>query len=115
MSATKTDLIHRTLRNLGALPQGQSPSAEESQSLSDLIDAMVADLNARDVVYISDSNNLKDEWLIPLGHILAWTAAPEFGAANDQALAALATQAEMRLKHIESIRPTREILKADYF
>ena len=41
---TRTDLIHRTLRNLGALPQGQTPSVEESDSIDDLIDPVFAQL-----------------------------------------------------------------------
>ena len=115
--ATKTDLIHRALRNLGALPQGQSPSAEESQSLSDLIDGMLAELEARDVVDITDIDTfgLEDKYLQPLGHILAWRAAPEFGSANDTTLAALATQAEIHLRHMGSVRPSYDIAEDQYF
>jgi hypothetical protein len=113
--ATRTDLIYRALRNLGALPQGQSPSAEEYQSISDLIDWTLAELEARDVVYVADVDNLEDKFLQPLGHILAWRAAPEFGSASDQALAALATQAEIHLKNMEATRPTYEIAEDQYF
>jgi hypothetical protein len=115
--ATKTDLIHRALRNLGALPMGQSPSAEESQSLSDLIAGLLAELEARDIVYIRDIDTygLEDKYLQPIGHILAWRAAPEFGAASDTALAALATQAEIHLRNMESGRPTFQIAESDYF
>jgi hypothetical protein len=115
--ATKTDLIHRALRNLGALPMGQSPSAEESQSLSDLIAGLLAELEARDIVYIRDIDTygLEDKYLQPLGHILAWRAAPEFGAASDAALATLAVQAELHLRNMESGRPTFQIAESDYF
>ena len=115
--ATRTNLIHRALRNLGALPQGQSPSAEDSQSLSDLIDSMLAELEARDVLYIKsiDDFGLEDKYLQPLGHILAWRAAPEFGSASDQALAALATQAEIHLRNMESSRYTYQIAESTYY
>src|SRR5690242_15875206 len=96
--ADRTALIYRALRNLGALPQGQTPSAEEYQSLSDLIDSMITELEKRDVVYVANVEKLEDHFLQPLGHILAWRAAPEFGAQNDAGLAALATQAELNLK-----------------
>ena len=92
----RTDLIHRALRNLGVLPQGTAPNAEEYQSVSDLVDGVLAELNARDIIYIPSADLLEEEFLQPLGHILAWRAAPEFGAAADQALAALAEQAELR-------------------
>jgi hypothetical protein len=113
--ATRTELIHRTLRNLGALPQGQSPSNEDSESISDIIDWTVAELEKRDVVYIADVDNLESEFVQPLAHIIAWRAAPEFGAASDQALAALAVQAEMHLKNMESARPTYTIAEDQYF
>ena len=113
--ATRTDLIYRALRNLGALPQGQSPSAEEYQSMSDLIDSMITELEKRDVVYVADVDNLEDHFLHPLGHILAWRAAPEFGSQNDQGLAALATQAELFLKQMESTRYTRQIGESTYY
>jgi hypothetical protein len=115
--ATKTDLIHRALRNLGALPMGQSPSAEESQSLSDLIAGLLAELEARDIVYIRDIDTygLEDKYLQPIGHILAWRAAPEFGAASDAALATLAVQAELHLRNMESGRPTYQLAESDYF
>ena len=75
---TGTELIHRALRNLGALPQGQSPAAEDYQSISDLADALVAELEARDIIYIQDlDNGLEDHLFMPLAHILAWRAAPE--------------------------------------
>src|SRR5512139_2948825 len=113
--ATRADLIYRALRNLGALPQGQSPSAEEYQSISDIIDWTLAELEKRDVVYVKDVDNLEEQFVQPLGHIIAWRAAPEFGAAQDQSLAALATQAEQHLQKMESVRPTRKIAESDYF
>lgn len=113
--ATRTELIHRALRNLGALPQGQSPSAEDSQSLSDLIDGMLSELEARDVLFLRDTATFDDKYLQPLGHILAWRAAPEYGAASDQALAALATQAEIHLRNMESARYTYQIGENTYF
>jgi hypothetical protein len=56
----RTDLIHRALRNLGALPQGKSPDAEEYQSLSDLVDAMLDELDKRNIIYIPNVDLLAD-------------------------------------------------------
>jgi hypothetical protein len=114
--ATRLDLTYRALRNLGALPQGQAADADTAQAVDDLIDGMLAELEARDVVFIQDIDTfLEDKYLQPLGHILAWRAAPEFGAASDQALAALATQAEIHLRNMESVRPTYKIAEGQYF
>jgi hypothetical protein len=100
MAKTRTDLIHRALRNLGVLPQGQSPSAQEYDSVSDLVDPMVEELFNRNIAKINSVDDLEEEFFIPLGHILAWYAAPEFGSASDPALAALSEQAEVHLKYM---------------
>lgn len=115
--ATKNDLIYRALRNLGALPQGEAPDNDTVEALSDLVDGLLAEMERRDVVYVPDIDvyGLEDHLLQPLGHILAWRAAPEFGAANDQALAALATQAELHIRNMESQRPTYKIAEGQYF
>ena len=96
-------MIYRALRNLGALPQGQAPDNDTYAAVGDLVDGVLAELEARDVIYIPDIDTygMEDKYLQPLGHILAWRAAPEFGAASDQALAALATQAEIQLKEMD--------------
>jgi hypothetical protein len=98
----RQDLIYRALRNLGALPQGQAPSAEDYQSISDLVDCVIAELEALDNVYIASADAIEDEHFLPLGHIVAWKAAPEFGAGSDQGLAALATQATLTLKEMDN-------------
>jgi hypothetical protein len=121
MTKTRTDLVHRALRNLGALPQGQSPAAEDYASISDLVDALIAELEARDIIYIQniDTYGLEDKYFMPLANILAWRAAPEFGAANDQALAALATQGQAYLEEMDRIDVHwngrhRHTMKSDY-
>ena len=97
MSKNRTELIHRTLRNLGVLPQGQSPSAEEYQSIDELIDPMVAVLKKRTIVDSSTATFL-DEHFTSLGHILAANASSEFGQDNNQALWALKERSEMDLR-----------------
>ena len=64
---------------------------------------MLAELNARDIIYIKNIDLLEEKYLQPLGHILAWKAAPEFGAASDQALAALSQQTEEHLNEMERV------------
>jgi hypothetical protein len=100
MAQDRTALIHRTLRNLGVLPQGQSPSAEEMQSIDDLIDPTVANLRNRNIAKIDDVDSLEDEFFLPLAHCIAAAAAPEFGQAQDQAIWALKERAEIDLKYM---------------
>src|SRR6478672_9338573 len=115
---TRTELIARALRNLGALPQGQTPSVEESESIDDLIDPMLAELDARDILGLIDADDgIDDQLFLSLGHCLAWKAAPEFGQGNDGALAAFNQRAELDLKEMfnKSVRYLHEReMRTDY-
>lgn len=99
------------------MPEGQAADADTAAAVGQLLDGMLAELEARDVLYIPDitTYGLEDKYLQPLGHILAWRAAPEFGSASDATLAALATQAELHLRNMESQRPTFKIAEGQYF
>jgi hypothetical protein len=98
--------VHRALKNLGVLPQGQTPSAEEYNSIDALIDPMIEDLIGRDIVFIEDADVIEDKYFLSLGHVLAGHAAAEFGLQNDQAIAAYMIKGEHRLQEIASVRPT---------
>jgi hypothetical protein len=112
----RTDLIHRTLRNLGVLPQGQSPSAEESQSIDDLIDPTLEELKVRQVCLTNiDSNYIEDEFFLPLGRIMAAAAAPEFGQEQNQAIWALKERAELDLKKMTAARYSGVVLEGQYY
>jgi hypothetical protein len=113
---TRTELIHRTLRNLGVLPQGQSPSAEESQSIDDLIDPTLAELKVRQVTLVDISGEaIDDEFFMPLGRIMAAAAAPEFGQDQNQAIWALKERAELDLKKMTAARYTGVVLENTYY
>jgi hypothetical protein len=117
MSQDRTALIYRALRNLGVLPQGQSPSAEESESIDDLIDPMLANLRTRNIAKGVDPDFIDDDLFLPLAHVLAAVAAPEFGQAQDQAIWALKERAEIDLKYMydQLYREQPYELKTDYY
>ena len=96
--ADRDDLIFRTLRNLGVLPMGQTPSAEERESIDDILDWTIADLTLRNIIRNVSADFPDDDFIIPLANIVAWRAASEFGQGKDAGLAALAFQAEQQLK-----------------
>jgi hypothetical protein len=113
---SRTDLIQRTLRNLGVLPMGQSPSAEESQSISDLIDSTLEELKVRQVTLVDISADyIEEEFFLPLGRIMAAAAAPEFGQDQNQAIWALKERAELDLKKMTAARYTGVVLEGTYY
>jgi hypothetical protein len=116
VSKTRTQLIYRTLRNLGALPQGQTPSSQETVSIDDLIDPTLEELRVRGVcLYDIDSQNIEEEFFLPLGRIMAAAAAPEFGQDQNQAIWALKERAEMDLKRMTAKRYSGVTLEGEYY
>lgn len=115
MAKTRTDLIHRALKNLGVLPQGQNPAAEEYNSVNDLVDPMLEDLIARDIVFIEDVDAIDEKYFLALGHVLAGQAQSEFGMQNDAALTARAQKGELDLQKIFATRPTYQTLEVQAF
>jgi hypothetical protein len=111
MAKDRQELVHRALKNLGVLPQGQSPSAEEYNSVDDLVEPMVEDLLGRDIVFLESTEVFEDRFFLALGHVLAGQAAAEFGMQNDQAIAARMVKAEHDLEKIASTRPTYNTLE----
>lgn len=111
MAKTRVDLVWRALRNLGVLPAGQTPSNEEYNAVNGLVEPMVEDLIARDIVQIDTPEVIDDRYFLALGNVLAGHAAAEFGMQNDQALAARMIKGERDLEQMFSTRPTYNTLE----
>lgn len=92
---TRQDLIKRTLELLNVIGSGQAPDAEDVQTIDDLIDGRLKELNRSNVMYFGDYDRFEDEFIDPLATILGDTAAPDFGQARD---AVRVSTAENRLR-----------------
>jgi hypothetical protein len=115
MAKTRQDLVYRALYNLGVLPHGQNPGAEEYSSVDALVDPMVEDLIARDVVHIQDVDAIEEKYFLHLGSVLAGHSAAVFGMQSDPAIAARAQKGEADLQTIFAVRPTYETLEVQAF
>lgn len=115
MAKTRTQVVNRALQVLGVLPQGQSPSAEDYNSVDELVDGVVEGLQERDIYFLQDVDVTPEVAFIPLGNILAWAAAPVFDQHDDASLAAQAQKAELDLQKIDSQRPKYQILEVQPF
>ena len=106
------------MRNLGVLPKGQNPSAEEYNQVDALIDPMIEDLIARDIIHIQDVNAIEDKYFLHLGHVLAGLAQSEFGMQNDQALTARHMKGEADLEEIDRLSVRYQhmrTMRTDYY
>lgn len=115
MSKTRRNLIDQALRNLGALDETSVPPPDEVTTVDSYVNGMLLGLSARDIVFIEDDEDIPEEWFLPLADCLAWASAAAFGAAGDQALMGLKTQAEDNLRVMARVRPTYKTLGVTTF
>lgn len=111
MSKTRLQLANRALDKLRIVGIGQSPEAEDTEKVNNVIDSFVEWL-ANDIYTIADVEEIDEapfEWIADL---LAWFCAPDFFKPRDLAAKALA---EMELQKITATRPTYERMTAEYF
>jgi|SRR5580693_2940739 hypothetical protein len=114
---TLTDLAIETLEKLGILPDGQTPSSEDTARVEEAIPTILEELAAREIVFVADSNNIPSAWFMPLANICAYETIEKFGLTGDEA-AALQTRNDEAIKKLKSIlrgRPTGEPMRTQYF
>ena|SRR6516162_4231633 len=121
---TQTDLINKALANLGVLAAGQSVDPEDSALVQAEVDPLFRKLNALEIVYVADANNIPGSWLSDLADILAGECATKFGAISPDQYGLLVSRglgmppgagiAALSLKQMTRGRPTYEVLQTDY-
>lgn len=113
MATTEDELIGFVLDNFTATGTGQSPSTEDLAKVRPYLAGALADLTQRDVIYISDADNVPDAAVHWVAAIIAQTPGlrRHYGAPADAPTIALC---EARLRAMAPPK-TYETLQADYF
>lgn len=97
-AATRTNLANAVLERLGALAAGQTPSADDTNAIANIVTPALADLSRRRIVTIADPAAVPDALFGDLVTILTERARPRFAAPLEPKLAALIIgEAEARL------------------
>jgi hypothetical protein len=78
---------------------GQSPDAEDVAFVSSRIDALLEELSARNIVTVSDADDINPGIFMPLAELLADYCAPKFG---QQRNAATRLDAEDRIQIVNT-------------
>jgi len=114
MDITKTrgDLVTRSLGKLLVHGSGKSPEDEDTELVDGVVDAVLADLSARRVVYVANEDEIDVAVFEWVADCLADTVAPDFGKARNPGMV---EYAEARLKAVLATTPTYEPLRVDYF
>lgn len=118
---TRAELINQVLDNLGILVPSQSPTDENVDRIDKLLDAVLASLANREIVYIADAGSPSpptggefDETIfLAVADMVALRVAGAFNLAGDANLQRLADQSEEELRVIGRPPPTRKTLTTD--
>ena len=129
---TQTDLINEALANLGVLSAGQPTDPEDFAYVQDKVDATLRKLAVLEIVYVPDPNNIPGAYFSDLADILAGECAAKFGATPDDVVLLVnkglggavgsvgpvpvgSGTAAMSLKQMRRGKPTREVLRTEFF
>lgn len=107
---TRAQLIERAGINLGLVQPGEALAPEDSNTLDNLVDPLIAQLSAQSVIYIGNTDEIDNEVFLALAACLANIAGPSFGSAiNDQAWA----RDTQTLRQVAWAGPTYEPLRQE--
>jgi hypothetical protein len=89
MSRTRADIQFKVLAILTGGDVGFNPSAEDAANIDAYIDDQVEELNKDGTIYISDPDDLPEEYFLPFCKIVANAAADEYGGQSNEQQAQL--------------------------
>lgn len=115
--STASDLAVQVLYKARVLPDGQTPQVEDTASVTTAIPLVLETLAAREIIYVPDTSNIPDAWIMPLAWIIANEMRSNFGITGEEAneLSNSAIRAEAQLKSMLRGRPTGEAQRTLYF
>ena len=112
MSKTLSDLKTEAFGILTGEDAFNSPAPEELDAIAVYVEPLLSQLSKDNIVYIADSDDIPDEYFLPIARLLANVAGPRFGSAmNEQAKQI----DEAALRRLTAGSPTYETLRAEYF
>lgn len=112
ITKTRSQLKERAAKDLGIIEPGETLSSEDDDTFDGLVDPLIAQLSADNIVYIQDDDAIEVEYFLPLARLLANIAGPDFGSPiNEQAKA----QDERTLRRLSAARPSYERSQGEYF
>lgn len=117
MTTTEDDLAEMTLGALGVLAAGQTPSAEDVALIKARLGKAIPQWVVREIVYVANSDEIPDEWSLPLAKMMADICAEEFGIGGEKRVQvkALAKEAEAMLRRMTQAARDEQPLRTLYY
>lgn len=116
VTKTRTDLILSVLEDLGVAAIGQPPEIEDRARVDNNLDAVLAELPAREICDVPDHDNIPLELFNSLSAIVAWELRDKFGITGQGRVELETRNAEAveKIRRMTRVRPTRAPLIASY-
>lgn len=116
---TRDQLVQAVLEELKVAPHGQIPNAEEWDAVDDKIDQLIAELAARQVIYIANPDEIPIECFSQLSQALARMLGNVFSLTTDETDKMFYPEnspfsAESKLRHIRRATAARVPQLPDY-
>lgn len=117
----QNEFILTVLENLNVIDTGQPVAAEDRATIMRRLGPTVEDLNARDVCYVDDIDNIRDDMALPLADIMAWKCASAFNITDATKLSMLQKagdkdgDAEQTLRDVVRLRSDRQTMRVERF
>jgi hypothetical protein len=108
---TLTDLKTEALGILTGLDPSQDPATEDLEAIGQYVDPLVAQLAADEIVYITEVEEIPNEYFLPIARLLANVAGPRFGSPMNEDARKID---EAALRRLTAGKPTYEPLRVDY-
>lgn len=110
ITKTRSQLKERAAKDLGIIEPGETLSTEDGDTFDGLIDPLIAQLSADDIITIQDDEAIEVEYFLPLARLLANIAGPDFGSPiNEEAKRA----DEAVLKRMAATRPSYAVIGSE--
>lgn len=109
---SREQLVKQALKEIRVVAAGQTPSAEDAQTVDDVVVPVLSDLSKRNVYPFGDPDQIEDDAFVHLAVILGNSVAGQFGQASDEAVRLLA---ESRLRQLYAEQLSGQPVVVDYF
>lgn len=118
--ATQLDFVTAVLEELGVRDPGQPIAAEDQDIILRRLAPKVAELNNRNIAFVCDTDDIGDDYFLPLVKIMAAECAKAFGLTGRQLAEVQGnggpdSKAEWALKDVVRLRNTDQTLRIDRF
>ncbi|HZP68376.1 MAG TPA: hypothetical protein VFB29_00415 [Pseudolabrys sp.] len=111
MAKTQRDLVNRVLSDLNEVGAGQDAEIEDFNDVNSRVDTIIAELNAREIINVSDTANIPDEFFEPLVEYVVLKVGPGYGRPMADVLSV--SNVEDRLREVSRPRAARRLLSTD--